>query len=149
MERVAKRQKMRAYFSVGMLFIIFLLVGLYYSPIAQVSGVINYKVDTTLMSIIFGTSTILFGIWGIIIREEPIDGQKKWTRNNVVKMSFMICFAFLMFSVIVMFLTALYAFSQLFALVWFFLSFISNAYLILITLNYYYFKEDYFKEEKA
>ena len=64
-------------------------------------------------------------------------------------MSFMICFAFLMFSVIVMFLSALYAFSQLFALVWFFLSFISNAYLILITLNYYYFKEDYFKEEKA
>jgi membrane-associated HD superfamily phosphohydrolase len=142
MERVAKRQKRRLYFFAIMFFVPFLLFGLYYSPIAHVGGLSDFKVDTTLMSVIFGASTILFGIWGIIIREEPKGVAKKWTRQNVLKESFMICFIYLVFSFIVMFLTALNAFSPILALGWFFVSSIFNASLLLVTINYYYFYEE-------
>jgi len=102
---------------------------------------IDIEVDAEYINGILTASGILFGIWAIVIERKPKESVQKWLFGTAIKDCFLIAFIFLTLTVFFVALNALNLFSSLFTLVACSISFFINAFLIVLSLYYYHFRD--------
>lgn len=126
-------------------FLLLLIGGLYGTQFSLVHRDAEINVDAQYTNGILTASSILFGIWAIVIERKP-EGKtseaerSRWQYENIIPNSFFICLSFLVFSVLLMALTALGAYSPMWALVVNTIGFMLNVVFLSMTLHYYKFK---------
>lgn len=117
--------------------------GLYDSPISVVNKESDLKVDAEYINGILTASSILFGIWTIVMERKPEGREiiKSEHEHLIMSELFFIPFAFLVISVIFVSLTAVNLFSSQFTLLVCALGFATNAIFIAFALHFYKFKK--------
>jgi len=122
---------------------IFLVYGLHGSPIY---GLGDFEIEVGYINGILTAMSILFGIWAFSLRRRPTGPTKKFVYDTVIKETFLFAFILLMISVVFVCLTAFKLLSSIATLLFSAFSFSLDAFLIMLTLHYFKFK-DYEDEE--
>lgn len=121
------------------LFLGFLFLGLYDSPVSIFHIAKDVKVGAEYTNSLLTVSSILFGFWMIIISNKP--KHENLSENFFFKTTtietFYLCFGFLVLSVVFLTLTAIGLYSSAFALVFTSLSCILNSLFLTIFVRHY------------
>jgi hypothetical protein len=132
--------------AIAFIVIINLPFWLYDSPFAYVTREKDIKIDAEYINGILTASSILFGIWVLVLGIKPFESQvydkktREFLRKTVVRESFFFCLFFLGANVLFVFLASLSLLSQLFTITFTGLSFLLNVAFLTLTLDFYIFK---------
>ena len=131
-----KRQRKQKYIYALFALSLFILGGLYDSPISVVDRRFDLVIEPEYLSGLLTASGILFGLWAIFIGNKPKDREAKWGYDNIIFPQFFTSLGFLILSVVLIFLSGVQLFSPTWALAFCAFSFILNALFLTLTMQY-------------
>lgn len=108
----------------------------------------DFAVEPEYLTGMLTASSIVFGLWAILIQTKPKERVAKWLYEEVLIESFFLSFGLLVISVVLIYFSALNKMSSVIALLFSLFSFLLNVLNITMALYHFKFRSDAIHENK-